>query len=587
MARTPLARFLQHQIGIHRLAAAQGKSATEVRDTIAAAREARSRGLLPPIAPTRRGFLKGAAAMAAGSALLAPSLRARAGDPRIAIIGGGLAGLNAALTLADAGYASTIYEANPVNIGGRCQSDYGSAQLTGSAEPCGVCHKSRSSGDDGTWAAGQVSDMFGELIDTGHTEMLGLADRFDLPLIDLWAGWPEGSTETYHFFGNHYPKEQADADFNALFETLHRDLNSAGYPTTWDWYKQGGWDLDHMTLREWIEDRVIRQNDLPELAELLDVAYVIEFGADSTEQSPLNMIYLLGYQTQQSLSMFGESDERYRIAGGVGQIPAAMASAIGLDAFKLGWWLEAISQASDGSYRLSFRLEGGSYREVSADIVVMALPFAVLRNLDYAGAGFDGLKHTAIQELGRGINGKLQLQFNERYWNRPPGPGWGPQVSNGTSYSDTGYQCTWDPDPGPQQGTGMLLKYTGGTPVTLLEQDHPYRNARDSKVVQDAETFLQQLEPVFPGISAPGIWNGKAAGSMPHLNERFNCSYSYWKKGQYTQFAGYEGVPQGQVYFCGEHTSYDFQGWMEGAVRSGSQAGRDILASFKGGGPKK
>ena len=34
--------------------------------------------------------------------------------------------------------------------------------------------------------------------------------------------------------------------------------------------------------------------------------------------------------------------------------------------------------------------------------------------------------------------------------------------------------------------------------------------------------------------------------------------------GQYTSFAGYEGVREGNVHFAGEHTSYEFQGYMEG-----------------------
>ena len=55
--------------------------------------------------------------------------------------------------------------------------------------------------------------------------------------------------------------------------------------------------------------------------------------------------------------------------------------------------------------------------EVVADRVILTLPFAVLRTLDTQNAGFDGLKQTAIKELGAGRNAKLQLQFKSRYWN--------------------------------------------------------------------------------------------------------------------------------------------------------------------------
>ena len=54
-------------------------------------------------------------------------------------------------------------------------------------------------------------------------------------------------------------------------------------------------------------------------------------------------------------------------------------------------------------------------------------------------------------------------------------------------------------------------------------------------------------------------------------------SYSCWRVGQYTQFAGYEGVRQGPIHFAGEHRSLEFQGYMEGAAREGARAAREII----------
>ena len=71
--------------------------------------------------------------------------------------------------------------------------------------------------------------------------------------------------------------------------------------------------------------------------------------------------------------------------------------------------------------------------------------------------------------------------------------------------------------------------------------------------------------------------NGKATLSLPHLSPFFNCSYSFWRVGQYQRFAGYEGVRQGNVFFAGEHTSVDFQGFMEGGASEGARAAQEIL----------
>jgi monoamine oxidase len=43
------------------------------------------------------------------------------------------------------------------------------------------------------------------------------------------------------------------------------------------------------------------------------------------------------------------------------------------------------------------------------------------------------------------------------------------------------------------------------------------------------------------------------------------------------KFGGVEGEAEGRCLFAGEHTSQDFQGFMEGAATEGRRAGRDAL----------
>jgi monoamine oxidase len=81
----------------------------------------------------------------------------------IAVVGAGIAGLNAALTLKDAGLSCTIYEASH-RVGGRMHSD----ALT--------------------WADGMVSEWYGEFIDAGHETMHQLIKRFGLRTSDLGGG---------------------------------------------------------------------------------------------------------------------------------------------------------------------------------------------------------------------------------------------------------------------------------------------------------------------------------------------------------------------------------------------------------------
>ncbi len=107
---------------------------------------------------SRRDFLKGTGAAVGAMALGVPFDKLPKPDPRIAIVGAGISGLNAALTLQDAGYTSTVYEASN-RVGGRMHSDTTS------------------------WLNGQTTEHCGELIDSGHKNILGLISRFTLPRV--------------------------------------------------------------------------------------------------------------------------------------------------------------------------------------------------------------------------------------------------------------------------------------------------------------------------------------------------------------------------------------------------------------------
>src|SRR6185369_905652 len=110
----------------------------------------------------------------------------------------------------------------------------------------------------------------------------------------------------------------------------------------------------------------------------------------------------------------------------------------------------------------------------------------------YRDAGFNTVKKMAIEQLGYATNSKLVLQFNHRMWNKP-GP-WG--ISTGTTYSDRGYQGTWDVTRAQPGETGILVNYTAGNTGTSFKNDGTPAVAHSC-----AMQFLNQLEPVLPGIS--------------------------------------------------------------------------------------
>src|SRR5438874_1370196 len=369
MARNPLLSRFQTLFADFDEAERSGRPVAQVRE------ERRLMNL------TRRDFLKvtgaavGAAALSGPVAAVAGVTRRAGTQGRIAIIGGGIAGLNAALTLQDAGIASTVYEASN-RVGGRMHSDTTS------------------------WLNGQTSEHCGELIDSGHKTILGLASRFKLPTVDLLGAEPIHSTDTDYFFGNYYTDAQAQADFNPVWNNVKKDVNAASYPTTYQQSTQAGRDLDQMSIYDWIESRVPGGHSSA-MGQLLDVAYNIEYGNITQQQSSLNLIYLLGFSSNPgNFQIFGASDERYHIAGGNERLPQSIAASLAPGTVQLNTALSGIVRNSIGTYTLTLK-SGGITTTQIADRVIMAIPFSVLRTIltsdaAYRTAGFDLLKQTAI-----------------------------------------------------------------------------------------------------------------------------------------------------------------------------------------------
>src|SRR5260370_4049638 len=80
------------------------------------------------------------------------------------------------------------------------------------------------------WANGQTSEHCGELIDSRHKPILGLANRFNIHTVDLLAAEPPQATETYFFFGPQYTLDQANVDFGPVYNAVTQDLTAASFP---------------------------------------------------------------------------------------------------------------------------------------------------------------------------------------------------------------------------------------------------------------------------------------------------------------------------------------------------------------------
>lgn len=523
-ARTPLGAALRRAARI--VGAARREGAPPLDEVVDLARERRW---------TRREILK---AGAAGAALAASGPLAAAchgtrsgpGAPRIAVIGAGIAGLNAAWRLAQAGYGATIYEASD-RTGGRM---YTARDLL---------------------APGLTTELGGEFIDTEHAEILALAEEFGLPLFDRQAPSETALAAGYFFGGRHYSEAEVLAAFAPLAARIQEDYDST--EDLVDYAHEGGAGaLDRTSIAEYLEQ--IGATGF--IRDLLDVAYVTEYGLDADEQSALNLIFLIGLDLAEGFQIFGTSDERYKIQGGNQRIVDELAARLD-DRIALGHRLAAIRARGRG-FALYFERTGGGTREVAADVVLLTLPFTLLRQVD-VDVPLPAVQRRAIDELGYGTNAKVLVGLTARPWRT--------QGFTGECFTDAAFQLCWDSSQLQPGIAGGLTLYSGGAPGLEVG---------GGSAESQAARLLPGVEQAFPGVLA--AQSGTVARFHWPTHPFTLASYACYRPGQWTTIAGAEGLAVGNLFFAGEHTSYDFQGYMQGGAQSGRDAAEAILARVRG-----
>jgi monoamine oxidase len=532
VSRTPLFRLLSRSLQLARVANSTGRSAGEVVDLArdgAIARAARARF-------TRRELLATSAIAGAGYSLGCGKIRelrgkkvdGKGGGNEVAVVGGGIAGLHCAYRLMLAGVPVRLFEGQK-RIGGRMWS---------------LRDK---------FPEGQVCELGGELVDTGHETIRGLCDELGLALDDFETDDPAVSRDIWFFDGRRY----GDREVVEAFQPIAAKMDEAwegidGEVITYD-KPSGGEAIDQTTMAAWLAGA----GASGWFYELLDVAYTTEYGLEIAEQSPWNLLMLIDTNPD-PFRVFGDSDERFHIRGGNDQIPSKLAEKLG-DRIELDTKLEAIAQAADGSYRLTLN-SNGAVRELPAERVVLATPFSTLRDVDIRFE-LPAPKRRAIDELGYGTNAKLMVGFSERLW-RTQGK------SNGSVLSDLPFQLIWESTRLQPGNAGILVFYSGGQRGLEIGE---------GTAASHAERLCRDLDRVFPGVAASRI--GEARFHWPSF-PWVKGSYACYKPGQWTTIAGSEGERVGNLHFAGEHTSYDFQGYMEGGAESGARAAREILVDL-------
>src|SRR5437588_12002683 len=114
-----------------------------------------------------------------------------------------------------------------------------------------------------------------------------------------------------------------------------------------------------MSVIQWLDETCPNGGSKSNLGRVLDIAYNIEYGAESSVLSSLNLLYLLGYSGQGQFRVFGPSNEKYHVRGGNDQIPERLGALLG-NQITTGSELVAIRRNATGTFTPTFKQGSGT-----------------------------------------------------------------------------------------------------------------------------------------------------------------------------------------------------------------------------------
>jgi monoamine oxidase len=433
----------------------------------------------------------------------------------VLVAGAGLAGLAAARDLIALGARVSIFDARD-RVGGRVVTARNG------------------------FVDSQHAESGADLIDEAHAATRALAAGLGLKLARiLSSGWgyarPDASGRV------RIVRRRGTRGWERLSEVLGDLVNRyALVERRWDSPITA--DLGRRSVAQWLDE--IRAD-----GELRDTVMGLRgfFLADPEELSLLALV-------DQFASEASPVWRNYRIIGGNDQLANALAAPLG-ERLRLRTELVAVSHRGRG-VRASLK-HGHQVATMHCDYLLFALPATLLRRIPIAPP-LPTQQHEAIARLKYGRATKTLLQFSGRFWRvtgRPRAFG-----------SPLSWGAVWDGNEEQRGKSGILSLMAGGS-------------ASDS-----TEAILTKDGP---GALAQALdWMGSRRAQVVGCHH-MSWNADPWSRGGYAFFdpgfnpelRAWLARPCGNLFFAGEHTSLQWQGYMNGAIESGQRAAAEIAAA--------
>jgi monoamine oxidase len=441
---------------------------------------------------------------------------------RVIIIGAGLAGLCAAYELRGLDYNVKVYEARS-RVGGRVHTldDF----------------------VNGKTANGKVAEGGGELIGSNHPLWNSYKHHFGLSFTDV----KDYGNSPFRLKGETLTADQSKHLIDQMEEQfkLLTNLAESIVDPFEPWTNRNARALDHISVGHWISRA--RCSDACKHA--ISVMLAADNGIPTDEQS---LLAVLAMVKGGGLDRYWTDTELFRCKGGNQQLAECFRDVLNKTPNTVveGAPVETIS-SSNGRIRLTIK----DHEPDDGDDVVLAIPPSVWHTIKIEG--FPDLTRKFARPPQMGANVKYLMRFDNRFWQT--------FASSPTLSEDGPVDLTWETTEDDENPDFIMVAFSGSDDA---------KDCAEWSAQQRKANYVAAMQAPYPGIGLqirqdkfmnwPDENWTKASYYFPSVGEVTSWG-PFWK-------AGYGGW----LHFAGEHTSYAFMGYMEGALSSGYRLARKL-----------
>jgi monoamine oxidase len=511
----------------------------------------------PPKPITRRRFVAGTLVGATAAAIPATTEAARrkpkhhhrrtAASKRtradVVVVGAGFAGLTAARNVAQAGHSVIVVEARD-RVGGRVWNhDLG---------------------------GGHISERGGTFVGPTQDRVLALATALGIGTfptydtgLDVYVA--DGSRSTYSDtgpLGTAPPDPEAAAEIAAVVSQLDQMSTTVPVDAPWEAPNAANWET--YTLERWIDEN----SATPRFKELVHVATRPIFGADPRELSLLfTLFYIASSGNEKNPGTFERNfdtrggAQQNRFIGGSQLIALKVAAELagtaahGRGRVILSSPVRRIEQGAGGVTVVSDRAT------VHGKRVIVAVPPTLAARITYEPL-LPFQRDQLTQRFGQGALTKVAAVYDTPFWRA--------EGLTGTAIDTNGpVTASFDdspPDATESKGPGVVFGFVGGDDCRSYAAMSPAD--RQQAVLNQYATFFgqQALKPVgfFETMWCGEEWTRGCPVGIPTCGTLL--AYGPWLR-----------APVGLIHWAGTETSDYWNGYMDGAVRSGERAAAEVL----------